>query len=116
LSLFGFEVYALVQDIARFILTRLTGGLQRRDLLRQVHTFKSAEGPHQDAALSLLMDGGWLREDTTTGYNKSHPTRFEVNPHLAGCFARIAARVREHRAAMLDAITEAAGEHRDEKR
>jgi hypothetical protein len=118
LSRSGSEAYTLAQEIARFVLARGSdddGGLQRRDLLRYVHSFKTAEDWTQDAALTVLMDAGWLRPDDTTGYSKPHATRFKINPHLAARFARIAQKVREHRAAMRAAINEAAEDRRREK-
>jgi hypothetical protein len=114
LNRFGSETFTLAQDIARFVLARAEkndAGLQRRDLLRQVQSFRNADDWKQTAALRWHYDYGWLRIDDG-GYTKAGPTRFKVNPNLAARFADLAEKTRQDRAAMRAAIEESAAERR----
>ncbi|HXP99350.1 MAG TPA: DUF3987 domain-containing protein, partial [Solirubrobacteraceae bacterium] len=62
----GSDVYELARNLARYIVARSAQdnakGLQRRELIQRVSTFRSADEGAQAAALRLLMDLGWIRE------------------------------------------------------
>jgi Protein of unknown function (DUF3987)/Primase C terminal 2 (PriCT-2)/Bifunctional DNA primase/polymerase, N-terminal len=107
----GSETYEIARAVARFLLARPSAdnarGLQRRDLLRRVFSFRDAEEGSQGAAVRLLIDLGWLRE-SADGYQKAQPTRFCVNPGLHERFAALAEQERERRSLIRERITEAA--------
>lgn len=92
--------YGLARDVARLILARSMGAVERRDLLQRVRAFQRAEEREQAEALRLLVDLGWLRV-AEGGYTKAMPTRYAVNPRLFEQFADLAARERELREARL---------------
>lgn len=112
----GSAAFEVARSVARFIVARSAAdnakGLQRRDVLRYVVTFRSAEEREQWAALRLLMDLGWIRE-SEGGYQKAQPTRFEVSPYIAGKFAALAEREREGRALVRERLAEAVRQRRE---
>ena len=103
----GSECYELARTVAHFLVARTPeengGGLQRRDLIRRVHSFRAAEEGVQAAALRLLVDLGWLRE-SEGGYLKAAPTRYAINPRLHSRFAATAERERQRRATARERI------------
>jgi hypothetical protein len=108
----GSKAMAIAKDIARLIISMSAAehanGVQRRDLLRRVHSFNAAgDEALQDAALRLLSDFGWLRA-SEGGYRKERPTRFAINPGIATKFAALAERERARRAVMRELIGESA--------
>lgn len=111
----GSPAFDLARDIARFILARTDPQqlLNRRDLLRHIRAFQSAEQDEQATALNLLADLGWIRRAEAV-YQKPQPTRFLVNPTLAQRFAAIAERERAHRALVREQIAEAAAQRRED--
>jgi hypothetical protein len=103
----GSEAFDLAREVARAVVALGTDQIERRDLLRHSWAFRKADPQQQAVALDLLVDLGWLRP-TASGYRKSEPTRFAVNPGIAPKFAQLAERERERRSAVREAIREAA--------
>ncbi len=102
----GNDVYQLARATGIAILTKGVSVVERRKLITDVTAFRRAEPWMQAAALKLLVELGWLR-DAPGGYQKPEPTRFAVNPKLAVKFAETAARERERRIVIREAIAEA---------
>jgi hypothetical protein len=94
--------FELARAIARSVLALARPVIERRDLIRHLVAFRKAEDGEQYRALELLQDLAWLRP--AVGYRKGHHTRYTVNPLLSERFACIAAREREHRAAVREQI------------
>ncbi len=114
----GSDVYELARGIARFILARFAldnaRGLQRRDLIQRISSFRDADEGVQAAALRLLGDLAWVRE-SEGGYQKAQPTRFTINPRLHTRFAAVAEKERRHRVLARERIKEAAESRRADR-
>jgi hypothetical protein len=110
----GSEAYTIAREVGRAILARGWRTVARRNLIHSVRAFRSAAPELQDSTLRLLVDMGWLAE-AEGGYSKPTPARYAVNPKLQPKFAALAARERERRAIIREAIAEAVEHRRNER-
>jgi hypothetical protein len=110
----GSEAYTIAREVARAMLARGWDQVARRNLIHGVRAFRNATSELQDSTLRLLADMGWLRE-AEGGYSKPTPARYDINPKLQPMFAQVAARERERRAIIREAIAEAVDQRRQDR-
>lgn len=112
------EPYELARSLARLVLSRRpdenAAGLQRREMIRRVVAFRDAAEHAQGAALQVLEDLGWVRQQEG-GYRKAHATRFAVNPMVHERFAKLATHERERRTILRERIAESVDERRADR-
>lgn len=110
----GSEAFELARSIARAVLAKPWERVERRVLAQSVRAFREAGEYHQDVALRLLVDYGWLRPEDS-GYEKARPTRYAINPDARALFAAEAEAEKGRRAVLREAIADAVSARRSDR-